>query len=263
LGEVGDRSRRGRLVRGGGPATDPRGAGARHEIDAMPPPPRARDPLETRGVFDHRYDARGIADVPSDGRVHRVPLATAEAEVRLKLRVVPRESPDVFREAEVKNPFDAPLLAGPVDVFVEGALLTTSEIGAVDRGGVVALGLGVEERVRAARNARVEETSAGLLGGSSAIEHVVTIDLTSSLGAATPVEIIERVPVSDDKGVEVVSLGQTPPAEAYDQAERGHPVRGGLRWKLELPPGAKQRVEFRYRVTLSAKSEVVGGNRRE
>ncbi|MCU0686630.1 MAG: hypothetical protein MUF34_31015, partial [Polyangiaceae bacterium] len=32
LGEVGDRSRRGRLVRGGGPATDPRGAGARHEI---------------------------------------------------------------------------------------------------------------------------------------------------------------------------------------------------------------------------------------
>ncbi|HEU4538677.1 MAG TPA: DUF4139 domain-containing protein [Polyangiaceae bacterium] len=263
LGEGSDRARRGRLVRGGGPAADARAARARHDLEAMPPPPRTYDPLTTRGVFDHRYDARGTADVPSDGRVHRVPLATAEAEVRLKLRVVPRESPDVFREAEVKNPFDAPLLAGPVDVFVEGALLTTAQIGAVDRGGLVALGLGVEDRVRAARNARVEEGSAGLLGGSSAIEHVVTVDLVSSLGAATPVEIVERVPVSDDKSVEVVSLGQTPPAEAYDQAERGHPLRGGLRWRLELPAGGKQRVEFRYRVTLPGKSEIVGGNRRE
>ncbi|HEU4406728.1 MAG TPA: DUF4139 domain-containing protein [Polyangiaceae bacterium] len=263
LGAADDRARRGRLGRDGAPVAAGRGAEAQRSLESMPPPPRAQDPLATRGVFDHRYDARGAADVPSDGRPHRLTLATAEAEVRTRLRVVPRESADVFREAEVKNPFDAPLLAGPVDVFVEGALLTTAPIGAVDRGGLIALGLGVEERVRAARNARVEEASAGLLGGAAAIDHVVTIDLTSSLGRATPVEIVDRVPVSDDRNVEVVSLGQSPPAEAYDQAERGHPVRGGLRWRLELAPGAKQRVEFRYRVTLPAKSEVVGGNRRD
>lgn len=263
LGSSDDRARRGRLARDGAAGVAGRWAEARRGIDSMMPPPRAQDPLATRGVFDHRYDARGVVDVPSDGRPHRLTLATVETDVRTRLRVVPRESADVFREAEVKNPFDAPLLAGPVDVFVEGALLTTAQIGAVDRGGLVALGLGVEERVRAARNARVEETSAGLLGGASAIDHVVTIELASSLGRPAAVEIVDRVPLSDDKNVEVESLGQAPPAEAYDQTERGHPVRGGLRWKLELAPGAKQRVEFRYRITLPAKSEIVGGNRRE
>jgi uncharacterized protein DUF4139/uncharacterized protein DUF4140 len=259
----GDCAQRGRLIRGGGQATARRAAKAREEIELMLAPPRVHDPLVARGAFDHRYDARGVADLPSDGRVHRVALATAEAEARPKLRVVPRESADVFREAEVKNPFDAPLLAGPVDVFVEGALIATAQIGAVDRGGLVALGLGVEDRVRVARNAQVEEATAWLPGSPATVEHLVTIDLTSSLGRATPIEIVERVPVSDDKSVKVVPLGQTPPAEAYDQAERGRPVRGGLRWRLELAPGAKQRVEFRYRITLPAKSEVVGGNRRE
>ena len=41
--------------------------------------------------------------------------------------------------------------------------------------------MGVEDRLRVARNVRAEEENAGLLGGSIAITHAVTIDLTSSL----------------------------------------------------------------------------------
>ena len=58
-------------------------------------------------------------------------------------------------------------------------------------------------------------------------------------------------------------LGMRPEGEPYKQADRGQPVRGGWLWRVNLQQGGKASVEFQYRVVLSAKSEIIGGNRRE
>ena len=84
---------------------------------------RYKDPADTRGMFDHRYEAAGRADVPSDGQAHRVSVASAGCAVQTHWRTVPSEGPDVYREAHVTNPFDTGLLGGPVDVYLEGSLL--------------------------------------------------------------------------------------------------------------------------------------------
>ncbi|MGK3989643.1 DUF4139 domain-containing protein [Sorangium sp. So ce136] len=236
---------------------------AQADIMNLPAPPRAVDPRDARGRFDHLYAGEGAADVPSNGRPHRVTLSAARAPAAPRFVTVPREVAEVYREARVENPFDAPLLEGPVDIFVDGALAAQSALGHVDRGGVLRAGLGVEERIRVARNARVDESSAGLLGGSLAVEHAVTIDLASSLGVGVEVEVLDRIPVTDDKDVEIKLLSSQPKAEPYTQEELGGPVRGGLRWRVPLAPGAKASVAFTYRVVFSSKSEVVGGNRRE
>ncbi|MGK3967282.1 DUF4139 domain-containing protein [Sorangium sp. So ce118] len=254
---------RGRLAR-----DEPRRAGrsarqAQADIINLPAPPRAVDPRDARGQFDHLYAGEGAADVPSNGRPHRLTLSAAGAPAAPRFVAVPREAAEVYREARVENPFDAPLLEGPVDIFVDGALAAQSALGHVDRGGVLRAGLGVEERIRVARNARVDESSAGLLGGSLAVEHGVTIDLASSLGVGVEVEVLDRIPVTDDKDVEIKLLSSQPKAEPYTQEELGEPVRGGLRWRVPLAPGGKASVAFTYRVVFSSKSEVVGGNRRE
>ena len=61
----------------------------------------------------------------------------------------------------------------------------------------------------------------------------------------------------------LVVLGVTPPASGYSQAERGAPIRGGMQWRLPVPAGGKARLEYSYRMTFPAKTEIVGGNRRE
>src|SRR5262249_18535541 len=117
---------------------------------------------------------------------------------------------------------------------------------------------------RAARNARAEESSAGLLGGKTAIDHVVTIDLASSLGYPAQVEVLDRLPISDEKSIEVSILSARPKPDPYDQAARGHPVRGGgLGWEGGGGGGANPTLALGCRLALPAKSEVVGGNRRE
>lgn len=262
LAPVDDRARRGRLMRDSG--GDRRGAEvARDRIERLPNPPRAVDPRAARGRFDHVYAAQGAVDVPGSGIPQRVGLAVAEAAAAPRFVTVPREAAEVFREAEIQNPFEAPLLAGPVDIFIDGALLTQSAVAPVDRGGLLRVGLGVEDRLRVARNARVEEESAGLLGGSLAVGHEVTIDLSSSLGRAVTVDVLDRYPVTDDKDLEIKLLAAQPKAQGYTQAEIGKPIRRGLRWSVEVPAGGKAQITFSYRLTFSAKSEVVGGNRRE
>jgi len=221
------------------------------------------DPVVSRGSFDYRYDGEGRVEVPSDGTVHRVTVVAAETDAKLSWLTVPREETSVFRMAEFDNPHASPLLTGPVEVYSEGALVTSTTISRVGQGGAIQLGLGVDERIRVARNARVDEESAGLLGGKRAVLHQIDIELRSNLGFDAEIEVLDRVPVSADDGVEVEFVDCEPPHQAYDQRSRGAPIKGGMRWRIELDGGQTSSIRFSYVIKLKAKAEIVGGNRRE
>jgi len=258
-----DRAQRGRLVPGSDRDAKRLRSFVESELEALSPGETLTDPLRARGQFDYRYDSEGVVRIPSDGKTHRIVLRSVECAPSLRLLSVPRERAEVYREAEFKNPLPAPLLAGPVDVYVEGSLLTTAQVGAIDRGGSLRVGMGLEERVRVARNVRSEEETTGLLGGSTQVTHHVSIEVSSSLGQAAVLDLFDRLPVSDDKSVTIDLLAARPEAKEYSQAERGVPIRGGLTWRLPLPVGSKVKVDYTYRIVFPAKSEIVGGNRRD
>jgi len=224
--------------------------------------PGFRDPRTSRGMFDQRYESEGSADVPSDGRAHRVTVGTAETNVRLAWRTVPVASPEVFREAILQNPFGYALLGGPVDVYLDGSLLTTTSIDRIDRGGRLTVGMGVDERIKVARNVRVAEEASGLLGGALTVTHNVDIELSSTIGGQADVTVLERVPVTDDKAIEVKIVRVTPPADPYDQAGLGAPIRGGLAFHVTVDPAKKSRLEVVYRLQYANKLDIAGGSRR-
>jgi hypothetical protein len=252
---------RGRLQRAG----DDPGASARSaacaQLERLSPAGHS-DPRDGRGQFDHAFAVRGAGEVPADGLPHRVSLGEARVAPALRLRCVPLEDPKVFREATLQNPFEAPLLAGPVEVTVDGQRLGVTPMQRTDRGGSLAVGLGVEERLRVSRNVRAEEASAGLLGGSTAIAHQVEIELASALGREVEVEVLDRVPVSDERQVEIERLPADPPPEEYRQPEGAQALRGGLLFRVRVAPGGKARAGHGYRVLIPSRDELVGGNRR-
>lgn len=258
-----DNGRRGRLFRKADPMTASLVQSRINRIERSDPGGGVRDPVESRGVFDHRYDAEGSVDVPSDAHPHRVSLASAEAHTQSRYRAVPLETPEVYREVLMRNPFDAPILDGPVDVYVDGSLLVTSEVGRIDVGGELRVGLGVEERIRISRNVQVDEETTGLLGGTTAVHHTVDVEVRSSLGFAADLEVLDRIPDTDEKNMEVKLVHASPRAEEYSQAERGTPIRGGLIWHLRPEAGGQVKISYGYRITLPSKNEVVGGNRRD
>jgi hypothetical protein len=257
-----DHARRGRLILQRETDASAALARAERQVDRAADG-RYTDPAVSRGMFDHRYEAEGRAEIPSDGRVHRVSVGTASSKTRIEWRTVPSEAALVYREARVTNPFSVGLLGGPMDVYFDGSLLTTTSMTRIDRGGDMAIGMGVDDRVKVARNVRVAEESAGLLGGSLSVTHTVEIELASTIKPAIDVTVLERLPVTDDKALEIKVVRASPDPEPYDQADRDAPVRGGQRFDVTVDPERKTRVELTYRLVFAQKLDIVGGSRRE
>ncbi|MBL4845702.1 MAG: DUF4139 domain-containing protein [Planctomycetes bacterium] len=240
-------------------------ARARQAVASLNGPAHARDPQSERGSFDFQFEADGLADVSSGPGLTRVGVSEVPVTVKQVLSVVPSIDDTIYREAELENPLEMPLLGGPIEVYLDGSLLTTTALSKVGRGGVVRFGLGSEDRVRIARNARVREETSGLIGKTVSVEHVVTLELRSSLQSPVSIRVVDRVPVKGEgeSDLSVKLLGSQPPAKPYTQAERGQRIEGGLVWELELAAGERKELSFIYVVELPAKREVVGGNRRD
>ena len=217
--------------------------------------------------FDYAYVAETPADIPSDRHYHSVPLLERAATAAIRHVAVPRESTDVFRVARFENPLPGPLLRGPADVSLGDEFLVTTDVAATPEGAAVSLGLGVDQAVKVSRNTRYREETAGLTRGSLALGHEIAIDVQSHASHPVQVEVRERVPTTrkDEKEIDV-EIGEVTPAwEPWEpEAESGQaPLKGGHRWLVSLEPGEKKELRAVYRVRISSKHELVGGNRRE
>lgn len=215
------------------------------------------------GGFDYAYRADHPVDIPSDAAFHGVPVAARPAPAAPLYICVPRETADVFRTVELHSPLEGPVLAGPVDVYVGPAYLLTTGLEDAPSGGLLRVGLGVEQAIKVARNTRFTEESAGLLGGKRELEHQIEVELANQLPRSAVIEVRERVPVpADEDGDVTVSIGRVEPRwERWEPDER--PLEGGHRWVVELESGAQRTLTSTYQVVIGSKHELVGGNRRD
>jgi len=218
--------------------------------------------------YDYAYRAEARVDVPSDGDSHSVPLLERRASSEPLYVVVPRESTEVFRTACIGNSLDAPLLPGPVDVYVGGDFLLTSRLELTPAQSRFSVGLGVEQGIKVARNTRFREVSAGLMGGALVLHHQVHIELRSHLGHPARIEVRERIPVAreGDNDIHVAVQAVEPGWEVWEQEpirpSEPH-LRGGYCWRVTLGGGARQELRVDYDIRIPAKQELQGGNRRE
>jgi uncharacterized protein (TIGR02231 family) len=256
---------RGKLVPARMVASD-RDDEAAARIDQLPLP--AGHASEWPHTYDYAFASDGAVDVTSDGAWHSVALTTRPGTAKLRHVAVPREQADVFRVAEVGNPFDGPLLPGPIDVYDRGQFLVTSSVDYTPPGGSVEVGLGVDAAVKIARNAEFHEEATGMLRGALKLVHAITVELENGSPRPIEVEVRERVPVTRQGDDEIeVTIGRAEPAWEAWAPEPASPgarrLRGGHRWRVTIPAATKKLLRASYEVRIPAKSELVGGNRRE
>lgn len=219
-------------------------------------------------TYDYAYATDTPVDVPSDGTLHSIPLLARSGDARLDHVVVPRESCDVFRQVEVTNPLDAPLLPGPIDVYKAGDYLLTSKVELTPPRASLQLGLGVEQRVKVSRNTFYREDAAGLIKGSLQLNHQILIEAINHLSHPVELEVRERIPIArtDDDDIKVTVREVEPRWETFDpfpDKASSAKLKGGYRWRVTLGPAEKQHLKAAYEVRISAKHQLVGGNRRE
>ena len=232
-----------------------------HAMGSLGPPAAHTYPDSLFG-FDYRYEAEGRIEVPSDGAFHTVAITEAEGPASMLHVSVPREDPSVFRTLELTSPLAGAVLEGPADIYLDGALLVSSSVSPTPTAGKLEIGMGLDESVKVARNVRFREESAGLMGGSASLVHELEIEVQNASASAIRLEVRERLPVLA-KGEEDIEIrpGKVSPAW-QDLAQDDPPLEGGKRWVLDVGAGQKTTLRAEYAIRISAKNELVGGNRR-
>jgi hypothetical protein len=213
--------------------------------------------------FDYAYEAQAHVDLDSDGELHGLPLCSSPVEATPRYISVPRETQDVFRVVVLRNPLDAPLLPGPVDVYLGGRFALASTLDVTPPRGRVELGLGVEQAIKIARNASFDEESAGLLKRSRDLAHHLRVEVKNHLERPVTIEVRERLPITreGEGDIEVVERSSDPAWE--DLKQELPPLQGGRAWRVEVPAGGERTLRASYAIRIPQNHEIVGGNRRE
>jgi hypothetical protein len=253
----------GRGVLAPGAPSDPVAAEYRRRAEspaALPLPGFAVRPRDSAGSFDHRYDAQGPADIPSDGTWHTVTVTDLPVRLRTEYLCVPSVEETVYATLVVSNATGQALLAGPVDVTVDGDPLPTTALPTLAPGGTGRVGLGPAEAIRVARRTELRESTAGLRNTTTVLDHRVHVELSNGLPRPVTVEVRERVPVTSESDIRIEERpGWTTPADG-DGPDLHAP--GTRLWRVEVPAGDTAALDGGYEIRIPAAKALTGGNRR-
>jgi len=214
-------------------------------------------------AFQCIFEGSGRASVPTDGHPHMVDIMTEITESEIKYRTVPMTDPKVFKRLCIKNPFETPVPAGTVQVFVDNSYVFTTNIKAVGKGGETYFPMGVEPGIKVSRNTSFSQEEVGFTGGTSVATHEVEINIRSLMPEPIEVEVFERMPVKDEeeKKLDIKISNVEPPGKKVEFFE-GRRIRGVCNWDLKIEPGETGAVRLEYKISMPSRMEVSGGNRR-
>jgi len=195
--------------------------------------------------------------LPSDNAAQRVPITQTRLPATLHYESTPKLLEAAFLNASVTNGTDFPLLAGPVNTFVDGSFVATGRIKTLMPGEKFDLAFGADDGISIKRrlvNRFAEDT--GLMSKGRRVTYELLVTITNNKKSAERVVFKEAVPVSRDEKIVVKLLA---PAErdigtSESQKEITRDAEGRLVWRVDMKAGEKR--DFPLKVSIDYPSDV-------
>ena len=204
------------------------------------------------GATSATFRRGAVSSVPSDNSPQKVPITEAKLAAMPEYATVPKLQPVAFLTSKVTNNSEFPLLAGVMNVFLDGTFVATSRVPTVMPGEKFDLALGADEGI-SVKHKRVskftEDTGLTNSGKRHTYEYLLTIQ--NNKKTSERVLVTDQLPVSRNEKIVVRQL--TPPA-----AELRPDKEGLLKWTLELKPGEKRDLTVRFAVEHANDVNVAG-----
>ena len=222
---------------------------------AMAAPPMVEAEVEIAEAQDSgtavSFAVSGSIDIPGDGTPHKTTIGRHELTPQLDFLAVPRHTDAVFRRAKLTNATGAPLLPGPINLYVGDEYIGQNRLEYTPGGAEVKLVLGVEERITVKRELVRREVDKRLLRDVRQVVYGYEIKLENLLATAARVTVQDQYPVSRHEQIKV-RLDRVAP-EPVEQSELHL-----LKWQLDLAAAEKKTIRYEYQVEHPRTLQVVG-----
>jgi hypothetical protein len=174
----------------------------------------------------------------------------------LHYEAVPLLAGYVARGIEAVNLIDQPLLAGTYSAFIDGQYVGSGAVPVTATGQTLVLGFGIDPQLRCRRELvdKISDKS----WGSRTETYRYRLILDNYKDKAVPIRLLDRIPVTQDKGLEITLRDGAETLCADEEYRELDYPKGILRWDVDLPAatsGAKA-SKFDYAFDLKFDSDM-------
>jgi len=194
------------------------------------------------GATSASFKIASSASVPSDNSPQKVPITAVKLAANPEYLTVPKRLATAYLTAKVYNNSEFPLLAGTMNVFLDGTFVATSGLRTVMSGEKFDLALGADEGISVKHkrvNKFTEQTGLTNSGTRHTYEYLITIQ--NNKRTPERVLVADQVPLSRNEKIAVKQL--VPEAREVKPTDEGT-----LKWTLDLKPGEKRELTVKFSV---------------
>ena len=165
---------------------------------------------------------------------------------------VPKRQAAAFLTSKVVNISDFPLLAGAMNVFLDGTFVATSGLRTVMSGEKFDLALGVDDGI-AIKHKRVQKFTedTGLTNSGKRITYEYLLTIQNNKKTAERVIVVDQVPLTRNEKIVVKLL-------APDAKDVKPTDEGSLKWSRDLKPGEKRELTVKFAIEYDKDTNVSG-----
>jgi uncharacterized protein (TIGR02231 family) len=226
-------------------------------VDGPMPPPESKDAelaaatIEA-GATSASFKIATTASVPSDNSPQKVPITSTKLSANPEYLTVPKRLATAFLTTKVMNTSDFPLLAGAMNVFLDGTFVATSSLRTVMSGEKFDLALGADEGI-SVKHKRVQKFTedTGLTNSGKRITYEYLLTVQNNKKTTERVIVADQVPLSRNEKIVVKLL--SPDAKDAKPTDEGT-----LKWSLDLKPGEKRELTVKFSVDYANDVMVAG-----
>lgn len=204
------------------------------------------------------YKLTRKASVKADGSEHKLPISSQILKAKFEYSSYPRAITLAYLGSRVKNSPELQLLAGRVNIFLDGDYVGTSALSNIAPSEEFDLYLGADENVKVKRELiekKVDETLiAGIPSPNKHITFKYKLTVENYKSRKILVKLFESMPVSEEKRI-VVKINQV---SLEPQKKDWEDRKGVWLWELELEKGAKQEITYSFTVEHPREMQVEG-----
>ncbi|MBM3244637.1 MAG: mucoidy inhibitor MuiA family protein [Candidatus Omnitrophica bacterium] len=198
------------------------------------------------------------ANIKSDGSEHKLPVSTQVLKADFEYSTFPRAVPNAYLGSRVMNAPGLQLLAGRVNIFLDGDFVGSSSIDNIGPQEEFDLYLGVDESVKVKREQITKKVDDVLIAGipsptrKTSFKYKITIE--NYKNRKIKVLLFEAMPVSENDKIKVKTGEVSLEPKDKDWKDR----KGVWRWELELDPRQKQEIIYNFIVEHPRDMQVEG-----
>lgn len=194
------------------------------------------------------YKITRPATIKSDGTEIKYPITSQVLNAKFEYSSYPRLKPFAYLGSRVTNSQDIQLLAGQVNLFLDGDYIGKSSIDNVGPGEEFNLYLGIDENVKVKREQISRKVDDILIGNIKSPNRKTTITnkltVENFKNKKITVHLFEAIPVSQDERIKVRTFDVSRKPTDVDWEDR----KGVWRWEFPLKSKGKQEITYSFSV---------------